>query len=450
MPQEITANKLLSSSPPRLHSLAGDNRCRLIKLVDPQQVPIQPAPSLFVDQEFRSLIPPLDATEYQQLEESIREDGCRDALIIWQGKNIIIDGHHRYDICTKHNIPYRIFEKPFKDKEEAKIWIKKNQIGRRNISPYLKAEYVFDVAEWEEMKGLAKENQGDRGNFVVNSQRSNIQLAHKLSIGEQQASRIIRIHKSPLTKEEEKAKLRTGELGVNTVYKEIKKREEKIERDKQRQELSQIGQQIANTTEVVIQNCDFRSNNGHIPADSIDLIFTDPNYAEDFLDVWQPLAELATRVLKPGAFLLVYSGQTFFPDVLKFLLSSGLEYYWLAGKYHDQGHVSIWAKKVWTQWKPILIFKKPGNSNSHKWFLDMLRMGARTEAKKLDNYGQSSEDAKYFIDKLSEPGDLILDPCCGSGTILAAAKMMGRKVMGFDINNDKCNITLARLAAIND
>ena len=96
---------------------------------------------LLIDQEFRGLIPPLEYSELNLLEESVLEEGVRDALILWNG--YIVDGHNRYDIITKHNITdYRVINKNFPDKEAAKIWIMRNQIGRRNVASFLKAEYL--------------------------------------------------------------------------------------------------------------------------------------------------------------------------------------------------------------------------------------------------------------------------------------------------------------------
>ena len=40
--------------------------------------------SITIDKEFESLIPPLSAEEFQQLEENCLRDGIRDALIVWE------------------------------------------------------------------------------------------------------------------------------------------------------------------------------------------------------------------------------------------------------------------------------------------------------------------------------------------------------------------------------
>ena len=87
-----------------------------------------------IDKEFQSLIPPLTAEEYAGLEQSIIAEGCRDALVTWNGT--LIDGHNRYEICQKHGIPFRTQEKHFDSREDAKVWIIDNQLSRRNLSEW--------------------------------------------------------------------------------------------------------------------------------------------------------------------------------------------------------------------------------------------------------------------------------------------------------------------------
>lgn len=87
-----------------------------------------------IDKEFKNLIPKLSDEEYRQLEENIIAEGCREALIVWN--DILIDGHNRYQVCTKNNIKYETIEKKFDNREEVKMWIIKNQFGRRNLSLY--------------------------------------------------------------------------------------------------------------------------------------------------------------------------------------------------------------------------------------------------------------------------------------------------------------------------
>ena len=85
-----------------------------------------------IDDEFKTLIRPLSDNEYNQLEANILEDGCRDPISIWRG--IIIDGHHRYRICHEHSIPFSYAVMAFDNRDEVKVWICRNQLGRRNLT----------------------------------------------------------------------------------------------------------------------------------------------------------------------------------------------------------------------------------------------------------------------------------------------------------------------------
>jgi N6-adenosine-specific RNA methylase IME4 len=97
----------------------------------------QTADDIVIDTEFAALIPPLSAEERQQLEENIVEHGgARDPLVVWASKGTLtlIDGHNRHEICTRLELPFDIHEVRFKGRDEARHWIVKNQLGRRNLT----------------------------------------------------------------------------------------------------------------------------------------------------------------------------------------------------------------------------------------------------------------------------------------------------------------------------
>ena len=52
-----------------------------------------------------------------------------------------------------------------------------------------------------------------------------------------------------------------------------------------------------------------------------------------------------------------------------------------------------------------------------------------------------------IISLSSDKGDIILDPFCGSGTTLVAAKILNRKYIGFDILKDAVELSSERLKA---
>ena len=82
---------------------------------------------------FQALIPALSNEEYAQLEESLLTDGIREPISVWG--ETIIDGHNRYEIAQKHNLLYTTVSYDFDSEDDVKLWIFKNQIGRRNLPP---------------------------------------------------------------------------------------------------------------------------------------------------------------------------------------------------------------------------------------------------------------------------------------------------------------------------
>ena len=53
---------------------------------------------------------------------------------------------------------------------------------------------------------------------------------------------------------------------------------------------------------------------------------------------------------------------------------------------------------------------------------------------------------KKLTNRLSMPGSIILDPFLGSGTTAVAAKQLGRKFIGIEIEEKYCQIAVKRLA----
>ena len=113
--------------------------------------------ALKIDPEFQGKIPPLTFEELNQLEANILRDGrIINPIIVWQG--LIVDGHNRYTIVKKHpEIPFTVHEKEFAGRYEAIIWICKNQLGRRNLTPEQKKYLIGKQYEAEKCA-----NGGDR------------------------------------------------------------------------------------------------------------------------------------------------------------------------------------------------------------------------------------------------------------------------------------------------
>lgn len=88
--------------------------------------------TITIDPEFRSLIPPLTSEERLALEVSIVGEGCRDPIVLWG--DVIVDGHNRHEICTAQGISFETCQIVFSDRLDAMIWIRRNQVTRRNLT----------------------------------------------------------------------------------------------------------------------------------------------------------------------------------------------------------------------------------------------------------------------------------------------------------------------------
>ena len=86
-----------------------------------------------IDPELKSIMSELAEDEKDMLEKSLLQDGYKGPpIVVWE--DTIIDGHNRYELCRKHNIPFEVQEMQFDSKDEVIQWMIRAQIGRRNLS----------------------------------------------------------------------------------------------------------------------------------------------------------------------------------------------------------------------------------------------------------------------------------------------------------------------------
>lgn len=90
---------------------------------------------IVVDEELKAYIDPMTPEEHEALERSILAEGCRDALVLWG--NILVDGHNRYGICRKHDLPFQTMQNTqFQSMEDVHLWMIDQHLGRRSVSAF--------------------------------------------------------------------------------------------------------------------------------------------------------------------------------------------------------------------------------------------------------------------------------------------------------------------------
>ena len=99
-----------------------------------------------------------------------------------------------------------------------------------------------------------------------------------------------------------------------------------------------------------------------VPAASVDIIFTDPPYGREWLDVYDDLAMFASHALRDDGILICLTGHAHLPSIIERLNDSpDLRYLWTACyQFGGKTLTQPASHQVLLQvgWKPILLFGK--------------------------------------------------------------------------------------------
>lgn len=191
--------------------------------------------NIIISPELKNILPPLTPDEFKILEENLLVEGCREPLMVWN--NILVDGHNRYAICTKHNIQFRTDELEADNIEDVKIWIIDHQKGRRNLTDGWKFELVQVRKEILLKQGEVKRNPGFLGNQYKSADLSTIdktphntqkEIASELGWSTGKVAMAEKVWSKGT--DEVKNKIKGGEISFNEAYKEIKKEERRLDK----------------------------------------------------------------------------------------------------------------------------------------------------------------------------------------------------------------------------
>jgi len=403
---------------------------------------------IIVDAEFAALIPPLSAEERQQLEENIAEHGgARDPLVVWASKGTLtlLDGHNRYEICTRLELNFDIEEMRFSDRSYAEEWIIRNQFGRRNLSAYVRTQLALRLEET--IADRAKDNQGKRTDLPQKSAESvrpvetRKEIAKVANVSHDTVAKVKRIEAATfdgLVSDATIGKLRSGEISINHVDKEIKKQRAEVRAVEKKKEAAAAGVIDGD----IVRLGDFRTVLPSIPDGCVDLIFTDPPYDKETVPLYEDMAREAARILRPGGSLICYLGQYATADVCE-LVSRHLQFYWTLCCYHEGPGQAMAMRGIRAKWKPMLWFVNgTGRFDTGSMVEDLV---VSHKEKSAHPWQQSVVEASYYIERLTPQGGLVVDPFCGGGTTALAAKQCGRKWITCELDAEYASIATKRI-----
>lgn len=171
---------------------------------------------------FADLIPPLSIEERGELENSIMDEGCRDAICVWNG--VIVDGHNRYEICKRRKRAFRVKEMSFDNDEAAVAWIIRNQFGRRNLTAMQRAELALklkDAIAAEAKKRMLKGKKADPTQRSAEGKggETRDELAKMAGVSHDTIAKVEKIVAEAEPEVVEAA--RKGEMSINAAYKTV-------------------------------------------------------------------------------------------------------------------------------------------------------------------------------------------------------------------------------------
>lgn len=216
-----------------------------------------------------------------------------------------------------------------------------------------------------------------------------------------------------------------------------------------------------------------------IATDGVDLIATDPPYEInlDNLDWdqkgldWDAIGREFKRVLKPTGSLVIFQGWSSVLHTRKhldnyFTLKNWIIYDRVKGRGAKTNLVStrediLWyiaSNKGYTYNKiPSTIKKRTGGTigrrngseyraMSNVWS-DISPIVPWSQERVAHPTQKPLQLMERIINIFSNPGDLVCDPFCGSGSTVVAAVNLGRNCLASDINSDYCTLTERRVKA---
>lgn len=178
---------------------------------------------------------------------------------------------------------------------------------------------------------------------------------------------------------------------------------------------------------------------------SVDLILTDPPYIAEDNWCWNWIAWMADRFLKKGGSVVALMGVLNMPQAFSAFADygAGLKFWWCNTMTYNSP-VCLRGRNIHNWYKPALWYCKGTHPriSTTSYPEDCVRA---PREKSAHPWQQGLSWFTYWCSVLSSPGELVLDPFCGSGTTLLAAKRLGRRAIGIEIDERACEKTAKRL-----
>lgn len=172
-----------------------------------------------------------------------------------------------------------------------------------------------------------------------------------------------------------------------------------------------------------------------IPEKSVDYIITDPPYGIG-KDTWDRQYPSGTfhQLYRVAKTVIIMPGQWALQQCID---EMGATYKGMIAAFNKNG--MTYSPLGFGNWIPVLVAgDKPKQGPDAFTFVIREHKPPHASPKPI-------EFMRKLVERVSVRGDLICDPYLGSGTTAVAAKQLGRRYIGIEINPDYCKIAEDRL-----
>ena len=181
----------------------------------------------------------------------------------------------------------------------------------------------------------------------------------------------------------------------------------------------------------------------HVARLILDDVFGTDSFQSEIIWCYRRWSNSARRLLPAHQVLLFYAktGQYKFNTIMtEYSPTTNIDQI-LQRRSRDKSNKSTYARDE----NGDVVFggSKKGVPLSDVWEIPFLNPKAK------ERTGYPTQKPLLLLERIlelvTEPGDLVLDPFCGSGTTLVAAKLLGRRGIGIDVSEDAVALCRARL-----
>lgn len=198
---------------------------------------------------------------------------------------------------------------------------------------------------------------------------------------------------------------------------------------------------VLKKTGSIFVHCD--KNASYIFREILEEIFGPNNFQNEIIWAYKRWSNSKKGLLNSHQTILFYSKTANFKFnkfYTNYSVTTNLDQI-LQERERDTDNKAIYKKDE--QGNIILAKNKKGVPLSDVWNIPYLNPRAK------ERVGYPTQKPLILLERIiqltTDAGDCVLDPFCGSGTTLVAAKLLNRTYIGFDISKDAINITNERL-----